>query len=136
MAEGARTGLASIMTGLLFLLALFFYPLVRMVGGGVEVAEGVYLRPVTAPILILVGSMMMRGVKEIDWEDPTEAIPSFLVILGMPLTNSIADGLALGFVAYPLLKLLSGRGREVPALVYVLAVFLAGIFVLKARIGG
>jgi adenine/guanine/hypoxanthine permease len=136
VAAGARTGLAAVTTGLLFLLALFFFPLVKMVGGGVEVAEGVFLHPVTAPVMILVGSMMVRSVKEIPWDDHAEAIPAFLVILGIPLTYSIADGLALGFIAYPVLKLFSGRGREISALVYVLAVLLGGVFVLKALLGG
>jgi adenine/guanine/hypoxanthine permease len=136
VAEGARTGLASLVTGLLFLLALFFFPLVQMVGGGVQVAEGVFLHPITAPVMILVGSMMIRSVKEIPWGDHSEAIPAFLVILGMPLTYSIADGLALGFIAYPLLKLFSGKGREVSSLVYIMAVLLGGVFVLKAVLAG
>ncbi len=100
-----------------------------------EVAEGIFLHPVTAPVMILVGSMMVRAVREIPWDDPAEGIPAFLVILGMPLTYSIADGLALGFVAYPVLKLFSGRGREVSILVYVMAVLLGGVFVLKATVG-
>jgi AGZA family xanthine/uracil permease-like MFS transporter len=135
VSAGARTGLASVVCGVLFLLALFFYPLVQMVGGGVEVAEGVFLHPVTAPVMILVGSMMVKAVKEIPWDEPSEAIPAFLIILGMPLTYSIADGLALGFIAYPLLKLCSGKGREVSVLVYVMAVLLGGVFVLKATMG-
>ncbi|MBM4063735.1 MAG: NCS2 family permease, partial [Planctomycetes bacterium] len=132
VAAGARTGLASVATGVLFLLALFCFPLVQMVGGGVEVAPKVFLHPITAPVLIAVGWMMMRSVREIDWEDPRESVPAFLLIAGMPLTFSIADGLALGFVAWPLLRLLTGRGREVPWLVYVLAVLLGGVFALKA----
>ncbi len=133
-AEGARTGLASMVTGLLFLAALFFFPLVKMVGGGVEVAEGVFLHPVTAPVLILVGSMMLRSVREIPWDEPAEAIPAFLVIVGIPLSYSIADGLALGFIAYPLIKLFSGKGREVNSLVYLLALLLGGVFILKASL--
>ncbi|MBK8979330.1 MAG: NCS2 family permease [Planctomycetes bacterium] len=131
VAEGARTGLAAVATGVLFLLALFCYPLVQMVGGGCEVAPGVFLHPVTAPVMILVGWMMVRSVRDIDWEDPAESIPAFLVVVGIPLSYSIADGLALGFVAWPLLQLLTGRGRRVPWLVYVLAVLLGGVFVLR-----
>ena len=104
-------------------------------GGGVEVAEGVFLHPITAPVMVVVGAMMVRTVREIPWDDYSEAIPAFLVILGMPLTYSIADGLALGFVTYPLLKVLTGRGRQVSVLVYVMAVLLAGVFVLKATVG-
>jgi AGZA family xanthine/uracil permease-like MFS transporter len=135
VAAGARTGLASLVTGALFLLALFFAPLVQMVGGGVETAPGVFLHPITAPVMILVGSMMVRGVREIPWEDPAEALPAFLVVLGVPLTYSIADGLALGFIAYPLLKLCAGKARAVPALVYVMAALLGGVFVMKALLG-
>ena len=112
-------------------MALFCSPLVETVGGGVAVAGGGHLHPVTAPVLILVGWMMMRSVRAIEWEDARESIPAFLVIAGMPLAFSIADGLALGFVAWPLLQLLTGRGRNVPWLVYALAVLLGGVFVLK-----
>lgn len=109
---GARTGLASVATGFLFLAALFFTPLVGMVGK--------YL-PITAPALVLVGTMMMRNVGKIDWDDFSEAIPAFLVILGIPLSYNIHDGLAMGFIAYPVLKLFTGRGREVHWLIYVVA---------------
>jgi len=126
VSEGARTGLASVVTAALFLLALFFAPVVQMVGGGTPQAAGPPLHPVIAPAMILVGAMMMRGVREIAWDDLTEAIPAFLVIVGMPFTYNIATGLALGFIAYPLLKLLAGRGREVGALVYVLGLVFVG----------
>jgi len=131
VAAGARTGLASVITAAGFLLAMFCYPLVRMVGGGVMI-DGVSFHPITAPVLILVGSMMLRAAAHIPWDEPAEAIPAFLVIAGIPLTYSIADGLALGFVAYPLLRLLSGKGRQVPALVYAMALLLCGVFVMKA----
>jgi len=127
VAEGARTGLASVVTALLFLGALFFAPVVQMVGGGMIVAEGAPpLHPVVAPVMILVGAMMATGVRRIEWDDPTESIPAFLVIVGMPFTYNIATGLALGFIAYPLLKLLAGRGREVSWLVYVLGAVFVG----------
>ncbi len=131
VAAGARTGLASVVTAALFLLAMFCFPLVQMVGGGVVIG-GVPYHPITAPVLILVGSMMVRMIAHIGWDEPSEAIPAFLVIAGIPLTYSIADGLALGFVAYPLLKLLSGKGRQVPGLVYLMAALLCGVFVMKA----
>jgi AGZA family xanthine/uracil permease-like MFS transporter len=135
VAEGARTGLASVVTATLFLLALFCFPLVQMVGGGVEVG-GTFLHPATAPVMIIVGWMMMRSLRDVAWADARESIPAFLVVIGMPLCYSIADGLALGFIAWPLLRLLTGRGREVPVLVWVLAVLLGGVFVLKANVGG
>jgi AGZA family xanthine/uracil permease-like MFS transporter len=81
--------------------------------------------PITAPALIIVGSMMVQNILRIDWKDFTEAIPAFLTLISMPLTFSIADGMALGFVSYPLVKLAAGRGREVSLAVYILmAVFL------------
>jgi len=123
---GGRTGLANMVTGCLFLLSLAAAPLVRMVGGGVAGHDGAILRPITAPALILVGVLMSRGIARIAWDDPTEALPAFLVIAGIPFTWSIGDGMALGFVAYPLLKLVSGRWREAPVLVYLVgAVFVA-----------
>jgi AGZA family xanthine/uracil permease-like MFS transporter len=101
--QGARTGLASLTTAALFLVALFFAPIVGMVGG---------YPPLTAPALVLVGAMMLRSVQRIEWRDTTEALPAFLILIGIPLSYSISDGLALGFIAYPVLKLASGRARE------------------------
>jgi AGZA family xanthine/uracil permease-like MFS transporter len=79
-----------------------------------------------ASALILVGAMMVRGVRRIDWDDPTEALPAFLTLMVMPLAVSITDGIAFGFIAHALLKLTTGRGREVNGLVYLFAaLFLA-----------
>jgi len=127
VAEGGRTGFANIITALLFLLALFLSPLARMIGGGYQAPDGSILHPITAPALIIVGYMMIEGIKRIDWSDATEAIPSFLTVIGIPLTFNIADGLAMGFVSYPILKLLAGKGKQVTGLVY----FLAVIFILR-----
>jgi AGZA family xanthine/uracil permease-like MFS transporter len=128
ISAGARTGLSNVFVGLLFLLALFFSPLVRLIGGGIEVDGAVY-NPITAPVLILVGCLMLGNVTRIDFSDYSEAIPAFLTIIGTPLTYNIAYGLALGFISYPLLKLLGGRGREVSVVVYVVAVVMAlGLF--------
>jgi AGZA family xanthine/uracil permease-like MFS transporter len=115
---GARTGLASVVTGLLFLVALFFTPIVGMIGR--------YL-PITAPALVIVGAMMMQNVRKIDWKDYSEALPAFLMVLGIPLSYSIHDGLAMGFIAYPIIKLLAGRGREINWLTGLVAV----VFVLR-----
>ncbi|HEX6747902.1 MAG TPA: NCS2 family permease [Longimicrobium sp.] len=123
VAEGGRTGLTAIVVGILFLLAVFLSPL----AAGIPAIA-------TAPALIVVGSLMLKGALEIDWEDATEAIPAFLTMLGMPLTFSIANGLALGFITYPVIKLLAGRGREVSPLVYVLAaLFVARYWYLGAE---
>ncbi len=127
VSSGGRTGFASVITGILFLVSLFFAPLVRMIGGGVEMSNNVFLYPVTAPALVIVGSMMLKSIVKIDWKDPSEYIPAFLTIIGMPLTYSIADGLAFGFVSYPIVKLASGKGKQVNWLCYLLAV----LFILR-----
>lgn len=120
VAAGGRTGLANIATGLLFVAAIFFLPLAKMIGQPFAY-EGAFYSPITAPALLAVGCLMMANVKEIPWNDMSEGLPALLMILGMPLTYSVADGLALGFITYPLIKLLAGKGREVPVLLYVLA---------------
>lgn len=124
---GARTGLANIVTALLLLGSLFFYPLAKMIGGGYEVTKGVYLYPVIAPALIIVGVYMMKGVKGIKWDEPTEAIPAFLALISMPVTFSITEGIAFGFISYALIKMLSGKYREVPTIVYIFA----GLFIIR-----
>ncbi len=110
--QGGRTGLTSVFTAALFLLAIFFTPLFKLVGS---------YAPITAPALVIVGAMMMRNVSKIPWDDYSEAIPSFLIILGIPLCFSIADGLAMGLIAYPIVKLFSGKGKGVHWLSYVVA---------------
>lgn len=128
---GGRTGLASLVTAGLFLMALFFAPLAKMVGGGYVTPEGMHLYPVIAPALILVGSFMIRSIKDVPWSDPTEAIPAFLMILLMPLTMSITDGITFGLVAYVLLKLATGRLREGHWLIYLFAALLALRYVVQ-----
>lgn len=125
--QGGRTGLTALCTAFLFLVALLFYPIVEMIGE---------YRPITAPALVVVGSMMMWNVTKIDWSDYTEAMPSFLIVIGIPMTYSIGDGLALGFVAYPIIKLCTGRGRRVNWLMYAMALVLAAYLVLiRVRAG-
>jgi len=113
VAEGGRTGLASVVTAVLFLLALLFSPVAQMVGGGVKVDDATTLYPITAPVLIIVGCLMVSSLTKINWRQWDEALPAFLILVGMPLTYSIADGMALGFIAYPIIKVLSGKIREV-----------------------
>jgi AGZA family xanthine/uracil permease-like MFS transporter len=125
VAQGSRTGLSTVVTGVLFLVALFFHPLVRMIGGGTEIAGGAVLYPVTAPVLIIVGSLMLRSIRNIPLEDPGEAIPAFLTMVGMPLFFSISDGLAIGLVSYAVLKILAGKARTVSPLIYILAALFA-----------
>jgi AGZA family xanthine/uracil permease-like MFS transporter len=131
VAVGGRTGLASVVTAGLFLLALFFSPLVQMVGGGYVTTGGAHLYPVIAPVLILVGSFMVRGIKDVPWSDPTESIPAFLTILLMPLTVSITDGIAFGLISYAILKLVTGRLRDAHWLVYLFAALLALRYVVQ-----
>jgi len=121
VSAGGRTGLANVVTAVLFFLALFFLPLVRMIGGGLDVGDGRTLYPVVAPALILVGTLTMHSVRAIRWDDPTESIPSFLTIVMMPLAVSITDGIAFGFIGYAALKLATGRWREANWLVYLFA---------------
>ena len=127
VASGGRTGLANVTTASLFFLSPFLFPLVRMIGGGYQTGGGAVLYPVIAPALILVGTMMMPGVRQIAWDDATEAIPAFLTIVMMPLAVSITDGIAFGFIAYALLKLATRRWHEVHWLVYLFA----ALFVLR-----
>ena len=117
--QGGRTGLTALTVAGLFLLTLFFSPIIAMIGS---------YAPITAPALVVVGSLMMRNVTKIDWSDYTESMPSFLIIIGIPLTLSIADGLALGFIAYPIIKIIAGRGREVKGLMYVISLILICYF--------
>jgi len=125
--SGGRSGLASVVTGLLLLGAVFFSPLVKMAGGGYLTQKGLFLHPVTAPALIIVGCMILATIVKIKWDDFSESIPAFLTILVMPLTFSIANGIAIGFISYSLIKLFSGRGKEVSWLVYILS----ALFILR-----
>ncbi len=120
VSDGARTGLASVVTGLLLAASLFFSPLAAMIGGGVKVGQAT-LYPTLAPALIVVGSMMLKSLREIPWEDPTEYLPAFLIIVGIPFTFSIANGIAFGLIAYSFAKLATGRWRECPTLTYIFA---------------
>jgi AGZA family xanthine/uracil permease-like MFS transporter len=117
VSAGGRTGVTAIVTGLLFAAALFAAPVV----GAIPAAA-------TAPALIVVGSLMLSSVGEIGWNDPAAAVPAFLTLITIPLTFSIANGLAFGIVSHVLLRLLSGRGREVPWAAYVIAAMLLARF--------
>ena len=123
---GGRTGLTAVSTGFFFLIALFFTPFVSMIGGG-WMSEAGPVNPVTAPALVIVGSMMVRNVVRIDWNDASESIPAFLILLGIPLSYSIADGLAMGFISYPIIKLSTGKGKEINWLICLVAI----IFILR-----
>ena len=119
--QGGRTGLTSMTTAFLFLIALFFSPLIWMIGS---------YPAITSPALVIVGALMMQNVKNINWGDFSESIPSFLTIVTMPLAFSIGDGLALGFISYPIIKLLSGKKAETGWLMYTLAIVLIIYFIV------
>jgi AGZA family xanthine/uracil permease-like MFS transporter len=108
ISEGGRTGLASVVTGALFLLCVFLSPL-----------AGVIPPEATAPVLIIVGYFMMRGIGEIDWRDPAVGIPALLTIGLMPFTYSITNGVGAGFIAYTAIKVMQGKFRDVHPLMYV-----------------
>jgi len=150
--SGARTGLAAIVTGLCLLAALLVSPLVHVIGAGVQfvhaetgealvqVAAGkvavVPFRPVIAPVLVLIGVMMVGSVAKIRWGDYSEAIPAFLAIVIMQFSFSITDGIAWGFIAYVLLKLVTGRAREIHWIVGLFAVLFVVQYVARATLIG
>ena len=113
VAAGGRTGLTSLTVAVLFIIASFFGPLVSSLSN---------VAAITSPALIIVGSLMIGSVKNIEWDKFDEAFPAFLVILTMPLTSSIATGIALGFISYPIMKVVKGQARTVHPLLYVFAV--------------
>ena len=118
VAVGGRTGLTSVVVGILFLATLFFAPLVQAIPTAA-----------TAPALILVGALMMGALAEIDWSDAAEAIPAFLTVIIIPLTYSIANGLAFGITSHAILKLVRGQARPRDWLIYVLAAICIARFI-------
>jgi len=121
VAVGGRTGLTSVVVGILFLATLFFAPLVQAIPTAA-----------TAPALILIGALMMGALAEIDWSDPGEAIPAFLTVIIIPLTYSIANGLAFGITSHAILKLVRGQARAGDWLVYLLAALCVARFIYLA----
>ena len=116
VAAGGRTGLTAVVVAILFLVSMIFAPVI-----------GIVPPIATAPALIIVGSLMMKSILDIKWDETAEALPAFLTILAIPLTFNIANGLALGFISYPIVMTLSGRWREVSWTMYILAL----LFVLR-----
>ncbi|TPR13245.1 NCS2 family permease [Apilactobacillus timberlakei] len=122
IAVGGRSGFTVIITGIMFILGTFFSPLL-----------GVITDQVTAPALIIIGVLMASSLKDIHWEKFELAAPSFLIVLGMPLSYSISDGIALGFITYPLAMIAAKRGKEVNAFMYSLAVIFIIFFWLLSE---
>jgi AGZA family xanthine/uracil permease-like MFS transporter len=121
VAVGGRTGLTAVVVGILFLCTLFFAPLVQAIPTAA-----------TAPALVLVGAMMMGALAEVEWEDPVAAIPAFLTVIMVPLTYSIANGLAFGITSHAVLKLVKGQARLSDWLVYLLAALCIARFIYLA----
>ncbi|MDE2972427.1 MAG: NCS2 family permease, partial [Acidobacteriota bacterium] len=130
VAAGGRTGLTALTTAGLLLASMFFHPLLSVIGG-VPFADGVTLYPVAAPILILIGIFMMPEIAKVPWDRPVAAIPAFFVVVGMPLTTSITNGIGAGFIAWSALHLLTGKGREVSPVTHALAGLFVLLFVLE-----
>ena len=116
ISEGARTGLSSLVVGVLFVVSILLAPI-----------AGIIPSAATAPALIIVGVLMMKGAVSIDWNDLECAIPAFLTISMMPFAYSISDGIGFGFISYSIIKVARGKAKEVPVLVYIIA----ALFVLK-----
>jgi adenine/guanine/hypoxanthine permease len=127
VAEGARTGLASLVTGGLFVLTIFFVPIIAMVGQGV-MRDKVDLHPATAPALVMVGYLMIRLVGDIDWRRSEAALPAFLCIVGIPMTFSIAAGIGLGVFGYVVAMVAQKRAREVHVLMWCLVPMFAAFY--------
>lgn len=113
VAAGGRTGLTALTVAVLFIVASFFSPLVASVSG---------VSSITSPVLVIVGTLMIASVRHIEWDTFDEALPAFLVMLIMPLTSSISTGIAFGFIAYPILKIVKGEAKKVHPLLYLFAI--------------
>jgi AGZA family xanthine/uracil permease-like MFS transporter len=122
VAEGGRTGLTSVVVGILFLIAMVFAPLVQVIPTAA-----------TAPALILVGALMIGALTEVDWDDPGVAIPAFLTAITIPLTFSVANGLAFGITSYAILLLARGRARPRDWLLFVLSALFILRFIYLAK---
>ena len=132
--QGARTGLASVVVAILFILSIFLYPVLSIFNGvvvGTNVyGEAIVFSPVTAMALIMVGTLMFAQLKDIDWEDTAIVITGFFTIIVMILSYSIATGIAVGFIFYPIIMLAQGKAKKVNPVMYGLALLFVLYFVL------
>ena len=118
VAEGGRTGLSSIVTGLLFLVAIFLSPIFIAIPGFA-----------TAPALLFVGFLMISAVVDIDFSDFTEAVPAYLALIFMPLTYSISEGIAAGVISYVVINLVCGKAKKITPLMYILSILFIAKFI-------
>ncbi|MGB3532557.1 MAG: NCS2 family permease [Microcoleaceae cyanobacterium] len=116
VSEGGRSGFTALVTAILLCFSIFFIPLIQAIPAYA-----------TAPTLVIVGVFMLANIRQINWQDLGEAIPAFLTLFMIPLTYSIAEGLSIGFISYPLIKTFQGKAQEVPKLTWILA----GVFILR-----
>lgn len=119
IAAGGRTGLTTLTTGVLFLLSVFAIPYMKLIP---DMA--------IAPVLMMIGSLMIQNIRHLDLTDLTDAIPALFIIVMIPFTYSIADGIAAGFILYPILKIVMGRGREVSRLLWIVSLLFLFNYVL------
>ena len=157
VAEGGRTGLSAVVTGLLFALCAFFSPLIQMIGGGYRLPNAkhycllvnsgftppadvippgcgdYFVYPITAGALIIVGSLLMKTAREIEWDRFDEALPAFLTMIGIPLTYNISYGIGFGFITYTAIKLARRRFAEIHPLMYVVSAAFLLSFVLGSN---
>ncbi|MTK13275.1 MAG: NCS2 family permease [Clostridiaceae bacterium] len=122
IAAGGKTGITAIIAGVLFLLSLFFLPVIKIIPGSA-----------IAPVLVIIGALMLQNVKNIDFGDLSEGIPAFLVIVMIPFTYSISDGIAFGFIAYPILKLVLGKAKNVSVPLYIIACLFLMNFIFSVK---
>ena len=125
IAAGAKTGLSSIVVAVLFVVATFISPIF-----GILEDNAWYLYSITAPALIIVGVLMMKGVTKIQWDNIEDAIPAFLTISMMPFAYSISEGIAFGFISYVIIKLVRGKVKEIPVLMYVISALFIAKYIL------
>lgn len=130
--QGARTGLSSVTVGVLFLLAIFLYPLLSIINGVFDLNTMTNYSPVTAMALVMVGALMVKQLKDIDWTDLAIVIPAFFTIIFMIMSFSIATGIAVGFIFYPIVKIAQGKYKEVNVIMYVLSALFLLFFILNA----
>jgi AGZA family xanthine/uracil permease-like MFS transporter len=122
--SGGRTGLTAVITACCFLAAMFLSPFIMLIGG---------CPPITSAALVAVGALMLQGMTKIDWDDPSELIPAFMIMVGIPFSYNIADGLVIGLISYPIIKLLCGKAKQVSWILYVLSAILV-LYVVFIRI--
>jgi AGZA family xanthine/uracil permease-like MFS transporter len=128
VAEGARTGLSSVVVAALFALSIFFTPVIALVGQGYQLDKTTFIHPAVAPALVMVGFLMIRNIAEVDWSRPEASVPVFLTLAGIPLTFSIAAGIGFGVLGYVLVMVATGRTRAVHPLMWAIAPFFVMFF--------